>query len=150
MPPTINPTPLATEGNRSADDFQSSPDVASPGKPLAIRCLNAAIEAFIVPRNLSRAQLAEDLCGYTEGNFSKVANGQQGDFWALVYKLPADVRADFYDRLAETERVDPLLLAMEQLQAALLRVVRLTSAAMPAKASRMARGREQHAERKRA
>jgi hypothetical protein len=131
-------------------NFQASVDVERLGKLVAIRCLNAAIEAFIVPRNLSRAQLAEDLCGYPEANFSKVANGKQGDFWELVYKLPADIRADFYDRLADTERVDPLLLAMEQLQAALIRVVRLTSAAMPSRASRMARGREQTAERKRA
>lgn len=100
---------------------------------------------------MSQAQLAEDLCGMSESNFSKVANGTQGDFWALVYKLPGDIRADFFERLHETERVDALALAMEQMHAAMFRVLRLTGvASLPEKATQMAKATERQQERKRA
>lgn len=124
-------------------------DVERVGKPLAIACLNGAIESFIVPRNMSRRELAEDICGTTEGNFSKVVNGVQGDFWALVYKLPADIRSDFYDRLAQTERIDPFQVALEQLNAALLRVLRLQGSRLPERASVMAKSEPRHASEKR-
>lgn len=151
MGATMTNTSVATEGKGSDGRFQRPVGVETHGKSIAIACLSAALESFIAARNLSRAQLAEDLCGMSESNFSKVANGTQGDFWALVYKLPGDIRADFYERLHETERVDALSLAMEQLNAAMFRVMRLTGAAhLPEKANRMAKVTEREQERKRA
>lgn len=146
MPITVKPASVATEGNGSAASFPSKSDVERLGKPVAIACLNGAIESFIVPRNMSRCQLAEDLCGMTEGNFSKVVNAVQGDFWALVYKLPTAIRADFFDRLSQTERVDPFLIALEQLNMALLHVLRLQSARLPERATGMAKAEPRHAE----
>lgn len=119
------------EGNLFADAFQLDGPVERVGKMVAIRCLNGAIESYIVPRNLSRAEVAERWCGMSEANFSKVSNGSQGDFWALVYKLPRDIRHDFFDRLRESEASDVLHRAIENLHDATLRVLKLTSAVMP-------------------
>lgn len=133
-------SPVATEGKRSAAPFHAELHMETTGKRVAVNCLNAAIESFLVAREMSRAQLAEDICGTSEGNFSKIVNGVQGDFWALVYRLPGDIRADFYDRLHETEHTDPLIVAMEQLHVAMFRVLRLTGAAsLPEKARQMAK-----------
>lgn len=142
MGASLPSAPAETEGKRNAPAFQLDPGLETRGKPTAIACLNASIESFIVPRNWSRAQLAEDICGMSEANFSKVVNGNQGDFWGLVYKLPADIRADFYARLHESEKIDPLELAAEQLIAAAQRFLRLMgngAPALPAQAAKMAK-----------
>jgi len=104
-----------------------------------VRCLQAAIESFLAARSMSRSQLAEDICGVSTSYFSKITNGDQGDFFAFVYdKLPSEIRQDFIERLAELERLDPFALALEQLMVAAFRVIR-TGRTMPARASRMAR-----------
>lgn len=137
---SISSVPVATEGKGNADGFQPSCGLERPGKSVAIGCLNGAIESFIQPLQMSRAQFAETFCGMGEANFSKVVNGNQGDFWALVYKLPSDIRADFFGRLHESEHIDPLELATEQLKAAAERFLRLTAAAqLPGQASHMAK-----------
>lgn len=124
---------VETVGNGSDSRFQSAT------KNDAVRCLQAAIESFLASRSMSRDQLAEDICGMSKGYFSKVTNGEQGDFFGLVYgKLPGEIRQDFIERLAELERLDPFALALEQLMVAAFRVIR-TGRTMPARASRMAR-----------
>lgn len=136
MPPTLPKPELETEGNGSATSFQNAVSKAD-----AVRCLAAAIESFTAARNLSRDQLAEDICGMSKGYFSKVINGEQGDFFGLVYgKLPGDIRQDFIERLAELERLDPFALALEQLMVAAFRVIRVgRGRTLPARADRMAR-----------
>lgn len=128
----------ATEGNKTDDRFQADARLERDGKSVAIACLSAAIESFIAARDWSRAQLAEDICGIPEANFSKITNGHQGDFWGLVYKLPADVRADFYERLHESERVNPMAVA-EQLIATAFQLLRVTGHGLPVHASHMAK-----------
>lgn len=105
----------------------------------AVRCLNAAIESFLVARSKSRDWLAEDICGVSQSYFSKIINGEQGDFFGFVYgKLPGEIRQDFIERLAELERLDPFGLAIEQLLVALFRMIRTTQRQLPARASQMA------------
>jgi hypothetical protein len=131
MTTTLNGSGMAPEGNRSADGFQARRDVETVGKTVAIACLQGAIESFLAGRNLSRAQLAEDVCGMSEGNFSKVSNGVQGDFWELVYKLPGDIRADFFQRLHESERIDPILAATTHLITAACRFLQVAGVSKP-------------------
>lgn len=138
MRESIAPVPGEPEGKRSPEQFQARRAVESVGKPVAIACLNGAIESFLAAHQMSRAQLAEDICGVSESNFSKLKDGKQGDFWAFVYTLPADIRADFFERLHETEFSDPLALALEQLQIAMSRVTRLLSDATPLERQRAA------------
>lgn len=90
------------------------------GKDEALRLLNAAIDASAIPRKV----LAEDLCGMSQGNFSKVTSGEQGDVFSLVFRLPTDVRRDFFDRLVEADYADPLERAAEQLALAAVRFLR--------------------------
>lgn len=116
---------------------------------VAIACLAAAIESFIAAHRMSRATLAEDLCGIPEANFSKIANGVQGDFWWLVYKLPGDIRSDFFDRLRETERVDPLKVA-ERLIATAFQLLRVTGLRLPEQARMAHAGLRERQQRKRA
>ena len=144
MSATLKPESVETIGNGSATDFQGVT------KADAVRCLAAAIESFIAGRGLSRAQLSEDICGMSPGYFSKVINGEQGDFFGLVYgKLPGEIRQDFIERLAALERFDPVVMAMEQMIAAAFRVIQTTRRQLPARAIHMAHaGVEQ--ERKRA
>lgn len=133
MSPRIVDVPVETVGNGSATGFHSAT------KADAVRCLQAAIESFLVARHKSREWLAEDICGMSTGYFSKVTNGEQGDFFGLVYgKLPGEIRQDFIERLAELERLDPFALALEQLMVAAFRVIR-TGRTMPVRANRMAR-----------
>lgn len=139
MNSTMREQGMATEGNRSAEGFHARRDLETVGKPAAIACLTAAIESFLAAHRMSRPTLAEDICGMSEGNFSKVINGVQGDFWALIYKLPVDIRADFFERLRETEHVDPLAKASEQVVIAVLRMLELMPSSLPEKATRMAR-----------
>lgn len=132
MSNTMNDSQVETIGNGSASGFHGTT------KADAVRCLQAAIESFLAARSMSRDQLAEDICGMSAGYFSKVSNGEQGDFFGLVYgKLPGEIRQDFVERLAELERLDPFALALEQLMVAAFRVIR-TGRTMPARASRMA------------
>ncbi len=129
MATTMRPTLVETEGNESDGRFQPVT------KADAVRCLQAAIESFLAARGKSRDWLAEDICGMSTSNFSKVVNGVQGDFLALVYdKLPGEIRQDYDERIAEMERFDPLGLALEQLLATTIRVIRAHSRAVPAKA----------------
>ncbi len=129
----------ATEGNGSATDCHQAPAVETGGKRLAIRCLNDAIDAS----GVARKQLAED-CGWSEGHFSKVASGQQGELLDLAYRLPAHraaIRSDFLNRLADLEMTDPLEEATEQLAIAAVRWFRAARRyrALPRRADRMAK-----------
>lgn len=130
MAPSIAASSAATVGNKSAEPCRADAATERDGKRVAIACLSAAIESFIAARDWSRAQLAEDICGMTESNFSKTVNGGYGDFWALVYKLPADIRADFFERLHASEQVNPLIVA-EQLIATAFQLLRVTGVATP-------------------
>lgn len=134
MANNISAQPVETEGNGSAERFQSVT------KADVVRCLQAAIESFLVARGMSRDQLAEDICGISAGYFSKITNCDQGDFWGLVYgKLPGEIRQDFLERLVELERLDPFALALEQLLIAAARMIRLGRMhQLPARADRMA------------
>jgi len=133
MPDSLRNLDVETEGNGSDVRFHVS-------KVDAVRCLQAAIESFLAARGLSRDQLAEDICGMSKGYFSKVSNGEQGDFFGLVYgKLPGEIRQDFIERLAELESLDPFALAVEQLMVAAVRMIRLgRTRQLPARAARMA------------
>lgn len=104
----------STEGNIVSNGFQ---------KDDAVRCWQASIAA------VDDKVLAAE-CGMSRGYFSKVSSGQQGDLFDLAARLPAhraSIRADFFGRLAELERVNPLDLAAEQLTAAATRWLRLRS-----------------------
>ncbi|MEO8679250.1 MAG: hypothetical protein ABI665_09405 [Vicinamibacterales bacterium] len=149
MSNSIDVGAVATEGKKSDSRFQRPVGVESVGKKTAIACFNGAIESFIVGQHQTRAWFAETLCGMSESNFSKVANGQQGDFWELVYRLPADVRSDFFDRLHESERIDPLQMAFEQVLLAMLRAMRLMGGAgLPERAAHMAKAAIEDRQRK--
>ena len=136
MATTVDDDAVASEGKGHDGRFQRPTGVETPGKRLAVNCLTAAIESFLAAREMSRAQLAEDICGTSESNFSKIVNGVQGDFWALVYKLPSDIRTYFYARLHESEQTDPVLVATEQLIHAAFRLL-VISGAVPKGALRM-------------
>lgn len=107
--------------------FQLRRDVESVGKSDAIRCLLAAVESFLAGRNMSRAAFAETLLGMSESNFSKVVNGKQGDFFELVFKMPGDIRRDFWERIGEIERANPTQRAAEQLAQACLRFLQVVN-----------------------
>lgn len=148
MGASLPSTSAATVGNKPDESCRAEAASERLGKKVAIACLSAAIESFIAARDWSRAQLAEDICGMTESNFSKTANGGYGDFWALVYKLPADIRADFFERLHESERVDPAHVA-EQLILVALQLVRVAGIDLPTRLQ-MARAGIDQQQRKRA
>lgn len=152
MATSVRPAVVEPEGKPSDSAFQMRREVESVGKQDAIRCLLGALESFLAGQNLSRAEFAERICGMSESYFSKVVNGQQGDFFGLVFKLPADIRKDFLERLIELERADPVARAAEQLAVACLRFLRINggpSSEMPARASAMAKA-ELPTERKKA
>jgi hypothetical protein len=126
---------VETEGKVLSNRFQ-------PSKARTIANLQAALESFLAARNLSREYLAENVCGMSLPNFSKVSNGLQGDFVRFVNeKLPADIREDFYDREQEDRQHDPVIAAVETLMQAAFTVLRLASAArgLPTRADHMAR-----------
>ena len=110
-------------GSLCSVPFQPGLDLESSGKSAAVACLEAAIAARGVPR-----KVLADQAGMSEANFSKVANGRQGDLFDLVYALPADLRADFFCRLAESERLEPEARAAEQLILAAARFLRVVGA----------------------
>lgn len=134
MAPMMPASSVETEGNGCAPRFHAVT------KADAVRCLLAAIESFLAAHGMSRAQLAEDICGVSPSYFSKIINGEQGDLFEFVYgKLPAEIRQDFIERLAELERLDPFALALEQLMVAAFRVIRTGRRYdLPLKADRMA------------
>jgi hypothetical protein len=144
MPNNMPDMPLETIGNGLDSRFHSVT------KADAVRCVQAAIESFLAARGMSRSQLAEDLCGVSTSYFSKITNGEQGDFFGFIYdKLPGEIRQDFIERLAELERLDPFALALEQLMVAAIRMIRVSRPTLPARASRMAHAeRQSGAERK--
>lgn len=134
MRSTIPSTPLAPPETVGAKPFQG------PDKAVAVACLRASIDSFLAAHRMSREQLAEDVCGISRPYFTKLENAEQGDFLAFVMeKLPADIRKDFIERLAEQERLDPFALAVEQVMVACIRLIRTQRRAMPAKAERMAK-----------
>ncbi len=135
---------METEGNALASRFQVS-------KRDAVRCLQAAIESFLAAKGLSRDQLAEDLCGMSVGNFSKLSNGVQGDIFAFVFDtVPGDIREDFIERVAELQQVDPFTRAVEQLVNAAFRVVQMGRGySLPERAERMVKVQERIADKER-
>lgn len=146
MPNTMHDAEVETVGNGSDSRFQHVT------KADAVRCLQAAVESFLVARGKSRQWLAEDVCGVSTSYFSKVTNGEQGDFFGFLYgKLPGEIRQDFIERLAELERLDPFALAIEQLMVAAFRVIRAgRKHRLPERASHMAVAADQERGRKRA
>jgi len=144
MPNTMPEEPVETTGNGSDTRFQSVT------KGDAVRCVQAAIESFLAARAKSRQWLAEDVCGVSTSYFSKITNGEQGDFFGFIYdKLPGEIRQDFIERLAELERLDPFALAVEQLMIAAVRVMRVgRTHQLPARASRMAHAETSDVKRK--
>lgn len=144
MGSTVEPSDVETKGNGSASRFQDDLTKAD-----VVRCLQAAIESFLAARTWSRDRLAEDICGVSTSYFSKLTNLEQGDAFGFIYeKLPPEIRKDFLERLVELERLDPFVLALEQLMVACLRVVRTgRSYRLPARADRMAAAAD-HSKRK--
>lgn len=107
---------LETEGNEVSTSFQRDKD-------RAVRCWQETVTAS----GLDDKVLASEV-GMTKGYYSKVANGEQGDLLGLVYRLPkerAAMRADFFARLAEVERIDVVTLAAETLVAAAIRFLKV-------------------------
>lgn len=121
MAPTLKPTAVETEGNILSTRFHLT-------KTDHVRCLLAAIESFLAAKGMTRDTLAEDICGMSLANFSKVSNGQQGDFLALIDKLPADIRDDYQDRVNDAHAHDPMLTLVEQMVAMALRLAAMSSA----------------------
>lgn len=146
MPNTLRDSAVENEGMVDSSSFQGVT------KADAVRCLQAAIESFMAARDLTQQALAEDICGVSQGYFSKVTRGEQGDFFGFVYgKLPGDIRQDFIERLAELERLDPFALALEQLLVAAFRVIRTTKRQrLPVRADHMAKAADRDSVRKRA
>lgn len=133
MSRTVSAVAVATEGNDFSASFHDRAPVESAGKSVAIGFLNDVIAESKVPR-----KVLADECGWSEGQFSKVASGQQGDPLDLVYRLPvtrAGIRRQFFDRLAASEQVaDPLDEATEQLAIAAIRWFRVrVSATLPSR-----------------
>ena len=137
MPATLPLIGEARKANGSASAFPPAPHVESVGKTDAVRFLTAAIEGYLARTQTTRAALAAQ-CRMSEGYFSKRASGQQGDLIEFVCALPAEIRAEFFSALAEAERVDPFLVAAEQMVTVAVRVIRL-AAAMGVRPKRMAR-----------
>ena len=100
----------------------------SAGKKAAVRFLTEAIEGHLARTQQTRAALA-DACvpPMSEGYFSKRASGQQGDLIEFAFTLPAEIRAEFFQRLADAEGSDPFLLAAEQFVAMGVRLMRLAA-----------------------
>lgn len=143
MAQMMSDDPVETIGNGSDTRFQSVT------KADAVRCVQAAIESFLAARGMSRTQLAEDICGVSTSYFSKITNGEQGDFFGFIYdKVPGEIRQDFIERLAGLERLDPFALALEQLMVAAIRMIRVSRPTLPARASRMARSEDSESRRK--
>lgn len=155
-------TAVATEGTKTDARFQLLRDLETTGnesaepchtsKATAVHCLQAAIESFLAARQLSREYLAENLCGMSLGNFSKISNGVQGDFMDLVFnKLPGDIKEDFVERLAEMQRVDPFVNACKHLVLAAFAVIEHTRGSrLPMRAKHMAQMDPAQDQRKRA
>ena len=123
---------VSERGNEVATSFQRD-------KAFAVRCWQDAVAAS----GLDDKAIAAE-CGMSRGYYSKVASGQQGDLIELAYRLPgrlAFIRADFFDRLAQSEQHDPLGHATEQMAVAAIRFLRAARAAsqLPRRASRMAK-----------
>lgn len=131
MTPTLPNSVLESEGNDSATAFQSDAELETGGKRAAVIAMDAAIRES----GLDRKVLVED-SGWSDGQFSKVANGTQGCLVDLAYRLPKKLRADFFRRLNEMENIDPRVLAAERLMTAALQFIRTCS--MPQRASQMA------------
>jgi transcriptional regulator with XRE-family HTH domain len=138
MRSSVEAQPAETTGRECATSCQTPAVVETAGKTIAIDCLAAAIDGSLVPR-----KVLADECGMSEGYFSKVARGEQGDFLGLVYRLRADIRRDFAQRLAAAESADPEELAAEQLAAAAIQFLKLRGVAI-----RMARANDQNRKRK--
>lgn len=105
------------EGNEVSTSFQVA------DKRVAIVCWQQAVDAAGVDDKV----LADD-CGISRGYYSKVASGQQGDLLDLAYRLPvkhAAIRADWFRRMSESEQIDPVEHAAEQVAAAAIRFLRL-------------------------
>jgi hypothetical protein len=131
MTPTLPNSVLESEGKTSASDFQPELALESAGKRAAV----IALEAAIRESGLDRKALVDE-SGWSEGQFSKVANGAQGCLVDLAYRLPKKLRADFFRRLDELENIDPRVLAAERLMTAALQFIRTCS--MPHRTSQMA------------
>lgn len=116
MANTLQSNPLETEGNVLSTRFHLT-------KTDHVLSLLASIESFLAARpDMSRERLAENICGMSIANFSKVSNGQQGDFLALVDKLPSEIRDDYDARLEDLRRQDPILQLVEQMVATAFRL----------------------------
>src|SRR5262245_14180049 len=126
MTTKTRPLELAREGSRRAEDFHGAPAVETTGNDLSghirvtkqtmVNCALAAVDSFLAShRNVSREQLAEDVCGMSPANFSKVINGVQGDFLALIEKLPGDIQDDYFERVDAARSSDPVAQALEVL-----------------------------------
>lgn len=87
---------------------------------MAFDCLAAVVDGCGVPRKALAIE-----CGMSEGYFSKVVSGQQGDVVALLYKLRPSIRGEFYRRMAALEHADPIDVAAEQLVFAAVQFLRL-------------------------
>lgn len=138
MSRTVSSAALATQGNEPATGCHTDTEMETDGKAVAIGFLNEVIEESGVQRKVLAAE-----CKWSEGQFSKVASGQQGDLFELVYRLPAHraaIRAAFFGRLIQSEQRDAISDATEQLAIAAIRWFRAARAvrAMPAR-SRMAK-----------
>lgn len=133
-------------GKPSAEAFHLRRQVAQAGKVQAIRCFLAALESFMAAHNLTRAEIAETCCGVSESYFSKLANGQQGDLFALAFLVPADIRIDFFERLAALEQADPQRRAAELLALACIRYLSLATQSdrVPEAVIGIARAMKQH------
>lgn len=82
---------------------------------------------------VKRSVIATEL-GMSEGYFSKVSAGLQGDLLGLVLQVGRKypkLRSAFINGLAEIENTDPLTQAAEHLAAAAIRFVRLQAERLP-------------------
>lgn len=74
--------------------------MATHGNPIALRCLNAAIDGS----PFARKDLADQL-RMSEGQFSKLTSGQQGSL-DLIDRLPEVIRQDYARRLHDACALD--------------------------------------------
>lgn len=77
--------------------------------------------------------------GMKASHYSKVASGQQGDFLGMIFEVGKTfpgMKQEFIAGLAEHEDADPLTHVLEQINALILRFIKLQAAHVPMRMAR--------------
>lgn len=140
---------LESEEQDLTNAFHEGADVERDGKwpadafhdrAAAVRLWTDILDTCKVKRSVLAAEL-----DMSEGYFSKVSAGVQGDLLGLVYQVGRKypkLRRAFINGLAEIENADPLAHAAELLAVAAMRFLRLQGEHVPLRMARASMSEE--------